>query len=236
MRPRLRHVAGWLRGWVAPRPGRWRWALLRVGVVVCFFIPLRFHAFAWLVAGHNLAWKAWTESRYNHPGDIGLLARLRGPGARMLVAIGEASALAQARDSAMIPVLLDMARTHPDRRVRAYAIEGLSQFADERIMPLATDALSDPDTIVRLAAARLFSELGDERHVSTLKAAAQAERDRHVRHMLERAIAEAEPAQTPAPGRSVKVAAIQFMSHFGQPALNRSRLETFVRAAARDGA
>jgi len=37
-------------------------------------------------------------------------------------------------------------------------------------------------------------------------------------------------------GRSVKVAAIQFASELGQPEVNRTRLETYVREAARNGA
>ena len=226
-------------GWVVPRRGRRRWAILRVAVVVAAIFVFRYHVLAWLVAGHNLAWKLQRGTERNNVDDVSLLLRLRGPGARMLIRIGEAQALARATQDAMLPVLLDAAHRHPDPKVRAHALTGLGYYWDARILEIATEALDHPDTAVRRAAVLAFRRLGDEQHVPTLREHLASETDPGIQALVRQAIASARPAPGPVeaePGATVKVAAIQFASELGGTEVNRSRLEAFIRDAARNGA
>jgi len=226
-----------LLGWILPRRGRWHWAVLRLAIVVSLIIVFRLEIVTWLVAGHNLAWRTLTGARGNHPGDTRLLTRLAEPGIWMLLRIGEDGALTRIRDPEMIPVLLGIARMHPDPRTRAYAFVALRQFKDERTIELASAALSDPDKRVRLAAAHLFDELGQQKHLPLLRRAAKAESAPVVRVALERAIKViALGPATPKAERTVKVAAVQFISQYGQPEHNRKRLEGYIREAAGNGA
>ena len=222
--------------WLRPNKGRWRWAVVRVTVVGCIVVLLRFQVLAWTIAGHNLLWKVATSSEANHEGDTRLLLRLRGPGARMLVRLGEEEALVWARDAAMIPALMKLVQ-RGESRVRVCALQGLAHFRDDRIFRLAKDVLSDPHASVRLAAAHLFSEVGGEEHVSALQRAVAAETSRPVRLAVEAAIDAIQPPEASVgSGRTVKVAAIQFASELGKPELNRRRLETCIREAVRCGA
>ncbi|MBM4043135.1 MAG: hypothetical protein FJ290_31990 [Planctomycetes bacterium] len=228
------------RDWLMPRRGRWRWALLRLAIITTLILLFRYDLAAWGLAAHNLAWKSLTGSTKNHQGDVELLLRLGGPGARMLVRIGEAHALARAADPDLIPALLRLARSHADPAVRAHALTGLSSFQDDRTLPLAADALADPNEAVRRAAIACIRQLGDERHRPLLDQRLAAEQDPAIRRLL----AQARDALLPAPGATVadpsqptvKVAAVQAISEFGKPEANRLRLAAFVRAAAANGA
>ncbi len=46
--------------WLIPRKGRRLRALMRVVIVACLIVAFRYEILAWLVAGHNLAWRATT--------------------------------------------------------------------------------------------------------------------------------------------------------------------------------
>ena len=225
------------RDWLIPRRKGWRWAVVRLAVAAALVLVFRYHVLAWVVAGHNLAWKTLEGTSRNHAGDVGLLLRLRGPGARMLVRIGEAHMLARARYPGMLPALLDLARSHPDPDVRAYALTGLTSFWDEEIPAVAVAGLDHGDVAVRRAAVIALRRLGDERHVPALKSRLAAETDPGVKKLLEHAIASARPGPGPVEAeRTVKVAAIQCISELGKADLNRRRLAAFVREAARNGA
>ena len=225
-------------GWLVPRRGKWLRAVARLAVLVCVLFVFRFHVITWLVAGHNLAWKTFTGSAKNNRRDVEQLARLRGPGARMLVRIGEASALSSVRDAGMIPALLDVARSHPDPKVRAYALQGLRRFWDDRILAVAAEGLAHPDPAVRGSATDTIAELGDQRHLPLLRESEQSETDPEVKAKLNRAIGLLPPvAGAPRhPRETVRVAAVQFISEMGQPERNRPRLEKYVRQAAKNGA
>jgi predicted amidohydrolase len=221
-------------------PRRWRWALVRLAAVAILIVLFRLHVLTWLVAGHNVAWRLLTGATGNNAGDVDLLLRLGEPGARMLVRIGEAQALMRSVDPAALPVLLDLARSSADSRVRANAVVALSGFADGRVLPAAAKALDDPEPAVRRAGLTCIRLLGDARHRPLIEARLKAETDPGLKKLL----AEAAGALLPAPGPpearagepTVRVAAIQFASEFGKPEANRGRLEALVRDAARDGA
>jgi len=212
--------------------------VVRLAVLACVLLVFRFHVITWLVAGHNLAWKTFTGSARNNRGDVARLARLRGPGARMLIRIGEASALASVRHSGMIPTLLDIARSHPDPRVRAYAFQGLRQFWDDRIVAAAVEGLTDPASAVRGSAADTIAELGDQRHLPLLRKVERSETDPEVKAKLNRAIGLLPPVagERGPPQKTVRVAAVQFISEMGRPEQNRRRLAGYVRQAAKNGA
>jgi len=228
-----------LAGWLVPRKGRRRWALLRLAVVVALLVVLRFHVLAWLVAGHSLAWKTVTGSKRHHPGDVELLLRLREPGARMLLRMGEGHAFARACQPHMLPVLLDLARSHPEPAVRAHALTGLAYYWNPRTLPIAADALDHPHPAVRRAAALAIRRLGDQRHVPLLERRLAAESNPGIQLLLQAAIQAARPAPgqpATAGERTVKVAAVQCVSHLGQVERNRAHLERLVRQAAAHGA
>ncbi|MHC4506785.1 MAG: HEAT repeat domain-containing protein, partial [Planctomycetota bacterium] len=222
--------------WLFTRRSGWRGAVVRVAIMAVVLLVFRYHVVTWLVAGHNGLWKVFTRADRNNPADVSRLARLRGPGARMLVRIGEARALAQVVDSAMIPALLDLAREHPDAKVRTAALMGACNFHDEDILEALAGALDDPESQVRRAAVAGFHDVGDERHIGLLVGARKKETDARVKTLIERAILRLSPAPERPSGGKVKVAAIQFASDFGAPEKNRERLAEFVRRAAREGA
>ena len=222
--------------WLFTRRSGWRGAVARVAILAVVLVVFRYHVVTWLVAGHNGLWKLFTRSDRNNPADVSRLARLRGPGARMLVRIGEARALAQVVDSGMIPALLDLAREHSDAEVRAAALMGTCNFHDEDILEALARSLDDPGPQVRRAAIAGFHDIGDGRHIGLLVTAREKETDPRLRTLIERAISRLSPAPERPAGGKVRVAAIQFASEFGKPEKNRERLAEFVRQAAREGA
>jgi predicted amidohydrolase len=221
-----------------PSRRRLPWAVARLAILACFLILFRYHLGAWTVGAHNRAWRTWTGSERNHPADVQLLLRLREPGARMLVRIGEPSALRRARDPEQIPALLDLARAHPDSAVRVHALHGLHGFWDERTLSLAAELLRDDRPAVRRAAIETFERLGDRRHERLLDTARRSERNPELRAALERTLLRlpTAPGAPAAKERTVKVAAVQFISEMGRPEHNRERLERFIRQAAKNGA
>jgi len=155
----------------------------------------------------------------------------------MLVHMGDGEALAWVRDPAMIPALIEIAQRHSAPRVRVYALRGLSGFMDPAILDLAEDALADSEADVRLAAAYVLGEVGGREHIPILLAAARREASRSVRLAIEAAAAQIGPTVPAAvAGLTVRAAAVQFVSQFGKPEVNRRRLETYIREAARNGA
>jgi len=177
-----------LKGILWPSRRSWHWVLLRMAVVVALLVAFRYRVLAWVAAGHNAAWRAAVGSATNHPGDVRFLLRLRGPGAAMLVRIGEASALAKATDPRMVPVLAEMVAGHPDPQVRRAALGGLGNFQDDRTLAAAAAALTDPAAAVRLHAAHLLADRGAERHLAPLRAALASEPRPEVREALNEAI------------------------------------------------
>ena len=228
---------GRLPRWLVPQRGGWLRMCLRLALAACLLLGFRYHVLAGLIAGHNLIWKAITGSASNHPGDIQSLTRLRGPGLRMLVRLREEGALARVEDPDAIPALMRIAERHSSVRARVQAMGGLASFQDERIMDLAARSLLDPEPRVRLAAASMFSELGEERHVPLLERVLKNETNPLVHLVLEQTVAGVAPrAPGDSPQRTVRTAAIQFRSQFGRPAENRARLTRAVREAAGHGA
>jgi len=228
-----------LRSWLIPPRGRRRALAVRLAVVVALLLVFRFEVLAWVIAGHNLAWKTVHRTPANHAGDVALLARLRKPGVRMLIWLGEAHALAQVNDPAMLPTLIEVAQGSAHPAAQAAALEALRNFWHAHILPTSLQALKSPDRAVRRAAVRTIEALGDERHKDALRAAQNAETDADVRREIGRAIQALLPlSATPHPPDAprVKVAAVQFMSAFGKPEINRQRLEKCVREAAANGA
>ena len=71
----------------------------------------------------------------------------------MLVRLGAASELAYATDVGMLPVLLTFSEEHDDPAVRAYALRGLSNYREPRVLDLASEGLAAPDAEIRAAAA-----------------------------------------------------------------------------------
>ena len=226
--------------WLVPRKGRWRWALLRLTVVAALLILFRFEVLAWVLAAHNFAWQKITRTPENNAGDVALMARLRGPGVRMLIRVNVLAALADVTDPEMLPTLLDVARLHPNPEVRVWALRGLRNFWDENIFATFESALAGNEPRVRKAAAEGLGALGDTRHKAILERAIALEKDPAVKATTARAVATLPPAPAAEPAAAtqgkVKVAAVQFMSEFGAPELNRRRLETYVRQAAAHGA
>jgi HEAT repeat protein len=177
-----------LKGILWPSRRSWHWVLLRMAVVVGLLVAFRYHVLAWVAAGHNAAWKAAVGSATSHPGDVRFLLRLRGPGAAMLVRLGEAGALAKATDPRMVPVLVEMAGGHPDPQVRLHALGGLGNYQDDRTLAAAAAALTDPAHDVRLHAAHLLADRGAERHLPALRAALASEPRPEVQKALKETI------------------------------------------------
>ena len=229
-----------LYGWILPGRGKWRRAAIRVGICALLILVFRYHVLAWSVGAVNFAWKLATRSERNHYGCVRHLSRLRLPGARMLVRIGETHVLAKVKDPAMVPALLQLYEEDPEPRVRAASLRGLCYFWDERIRSALKAGLFDPDRAVRRAAILGSMELGDESFLPLLAEAGRKETDDSLKILLKDApgslVPVASPSRPKPGGPSVKVAAIQFRSRFNAPEPNRVRLVGLIREAVANGA
>jgi predicted amidohydrolase len=225
-----------LQQFVFPARGDWRWILVRLAIVAALLVVFRYEVVSWSVAAHNRAWKTWTRSSTNRPGDMAFLASLRGPGLRMLLRLGEATKLADMRDPAAVPALADLALGHPEARIRQLAIQGLQHFRDERAFMAFNRALDDGDRSVRRAAVAAFGEMGEPHHQVILQSALAKETDRAVRVELQRSILLLTSRTENTSRPTVLVAAIQFASEFNKAELNRKRLTPLIREAASRGA
>ena len=172
---------------LVPRKGKRHWALLRLAVAIALVVVFRLHVLAWFAAGHNFLWQTFTGSTENHPRDIGLLLSLRGPGAGMLVRLGEEAALADA-PAGMIDALADYATSHARPEVRARALEGLGNYDDPRARAAAAAARADAAPAGRRTAAQAIRENGSEAELPALKKALAMEQDSEVQGALRLAI------------------------------------------------
>jgi len=221
-----------LPGWLVPRGRGWRGAAIRTVVMVALVLVFRYQVIAFLVVCKS--WIAGSER--STPADVKRLARLGEPGARWLVRIGEARALAQVEDPSMIPGLVELARESDDAKVRTAALMGLSNFHDPRVLEALTAALRDPAPGVRRTAIAGLENLGSEENAAALRAALEDETNPRLRRQIEGAIDTLVLPPEPDAAETVRVAAIQFVSEFGAPEANRSRLVPLVREAAAAGA
>jgi len=154
----------------------------------------------------------------------------------MLVKLGETSALAGIRDARLISALIDLAEKNENDNVRLSAFRALSNFQDERIIKMISSALYDPNRKIRLAAVHIMAELGEESHMPILAGAFQSETNNVVRNAIEQTMVRIKPKELSEPDSTVKVAAIQFMSEFSRPEVNREIDRIHSRQAAADGA
>ncbi len=203
-----------------------------MAVMIALVVIFRYQVVAFLVACKS--WIAGSER--SSPADVRRLSRLGEPGARWLVRMGEARALARVEDPSMIPALVELARESDDAEVRTAALMGLSNFHDPRVLEALAAALRDPDPGVRRTAIAGIENLGSEEEAAALRGALAEETDPNLRRQIEGAIATVVPPPEPDATDTVRVAAIQFVSEFGEPEANRARLAPLVREAAAAGA
>ena len=219
-----------------PRGQRsWAFMLFRILVVSALAYLFRLHIASFGAYVHNAAWRALTGSEENHEGDIRGLLQCGAPGARLLVKMGESEALTNAVDPSQIPTLLRLAREHGDPKVRSHAFQGLGRFQDERVRELAVQALTSEDVYTRREGVRLMLMLGDERDLPQLRAALEKEEEPSLRRLMAAAVESIAPTDRQFE-KTVLVAAIQFMSQFGEPEDNMARLGPLIRQAAEKGA
>jgi predicted amidohydrolase len=204
--------------------------------MVTLVVIFRYQVIAFLVVCRNGIVRVFGGSERNAPADVDRLARLGEPGARWLVRMGEARALAQVEDPSMIPALVELARESGDAKIRTAALMGLSNFHDPRVLEALAGALRDPDPGVRRTAIAGIENLGSEGEAAALRAALNEESDARLRRQIEGAIGRIVPPPEPDATDTVRVAAIQFVSEFGEPEANRARLTPLIREAAAAGA
>ena len=164
--------------------GKWYWMVLRLGIVIGLIVVFRYQVLAWVALGHNAAWRAATGSQENHQGDVGFLLRLREPGVRALLRMGEPAALASATDPVLVPILAELLASHAETRVRGAALEGLARIPDDRAADALVTGLRDAETTIRARAAHALADRGLPRHVPAIRAAAESETDPTVKRVL----------------------------------------------------
>ena len=72
--PTLAEVRATFSSRIVPRSGRRHWMIVRLAIAAIAILVFRYHVLAWLVAGHNLAWKLTKGAERNHPADVAKLA------------------------------------------------------------------------------------------------------------------------------------------------------------------
>jgi predicted amidohydrolase len=213
-----------------------RWLLVRIVITATLLLLFRHYILAVLAGGYDLVWMQATGAIFHHPGAIRLLLSAKTPGVYMLVWRGAADTLPLSQDAAIVGTLQKITAGGYDVPTKVNAWFALANFEDERTLRLAAEALGDRADEIRRAAATVFYFLGTERDLPVLEKALAAEKSSQVRSTLASAIAAIAPALLPEPRQKVKVAAIQFVSEFGNTEGNLARLSSLIREAAGHGA
>ncbi|MBA4388502.1 MAG: hypothetical protein C0404_11010 [Verrucomicrobia bacterium] len=224
-------------GWIVPRKGRVRWALVRMALAGILLYLFRYYVIAILLLCHNFLWQRIKGTGDNNQGDIEMLLRLKEPGAKALVWIGAHNAFASASDPGILPYLQRIVADRKNKtELRLYALQGAGLFVDSKTLELVRASMADPDSRIRFTAASILSELGDERDIPLLRDRMTREELPFVRHQVERSIELLTPGPMVENSPRVKVAAIQMISEFGGVDKNRASIEARVREAAANGA
>lgn len=224
-------------GWLIPAKGRRLAMLIRLAVVAVLLFVFRYHVMAFLLLCHNFVWQEWNDTGDNNGSDVETLLRLGTPGARAIFWMDAGYAFANAPDPAVLPYLQRIA-TDKSRKPkdRMHALQGMAMFMDSKSLDIARAVSDDPDSRVRFAAVQIFCELGTEKDLPFLREQVKKEPLPYVRIHIERAIDLITPKPWNPNAPRVRVAAIQMISEFANPDLNRKRACEFVRRAARGGA